>query len=248
MTGAVAAYSGPSSAVSTNHATAPASSQSTAGIAWLDGVLTFDDLPAEARRLAPDTGVLAQAVIAVPGIAIRNGIGIARQRRAAFRAYANRAVLLSAEREMTKRADGRYKPASPWSITESKTLSTAGGAQAIRRTGTVAAGRLAAEPSSASVTETPKREHLSGITTAAYLPPDVRARLLHEIPTAENYMGELIQWQRGKSFEQEIVLLRHGTSTAIVVQARRPDGNPLAPWNVTQLTYPLASSAQALSS
>lgn len=246
MSGAVAAYSGPSSALSTNHATARPTSQSTAGISWDAAVLRFADLPPEARRLAPDAGVLAEVVLAISGLAIKNGV--ATQKRLAFRSYATKAVVVTAIREMTKRSDGRYAPASPWSITSSQTLATANGAQATRRTGTIQPGRLATAQATESSALAPSRDRIGGVEAETYLPAEVRVRLTHEIPQPEIHLGELTQWQgRWAAATQEIVILRQSGAGAVVVKAVRPD-KASAPWSVTQWSYTLASNARALSS
>lgn len=243
MTGAVSAYIAPSSAVST-HTTPTATSQSTASVRFDVPILRFGDLPAEARRLAPDAGVLAEVVIAIPGLGVRNGV--TTQKRLAFHAYPSRIVVVTASRQVTKLDDGRYKPAGSWSITDSQVLTTVAGTRAARRTGTIAPGTLTDGYATSAGGPAPSRERVDGVTTEAYLPAEVRARLAHEIPLPETHLGQLTRWERRSgAVTQEVVVLRKSGADAIVVMASRPDRAD-APWAVTQYTYALETGARAL--
>jgi hypothetical protein len=243
MTGAVSAYTAPSSAVSAH--TAPAAgSQSTASVRFDQAVLEFADLPVEARRLAPDHGVLAEVVVAIPGVVIRNGIAL--QERQAFRAYPTQILIITVSRQLVKRGDGKYSPDGPWNLTSSQTLTTVSGVRAARRRGTIAPGTLT-DAIASTGRPPPSREHIDAVATEVYLPASVRATVAHEVPRPEAHIGELTRWEkRPGAATQQVVVLRHGGATAVVVKATRRD-RPDFPWEVTRYAYQLETGSKALS-
>lgn len=242
MTGAVSAYTAPSSAVST-HAAPAATSQTTVGIKFERTILRFEDLPAEAQRLAPDVSVLAEVVSAIPGLGVRSGI--TTQKRIGARSYADRIVIVIVTRRMKRRSDNRYSPAGPWSLASSQILKTAAG-RATRRTGSIAPGTLTDTYATSVGGPAPSRERVDGQNAEMFLPAEVRARLSHEIPQPETHLGEITQWERSSRISQEIVIFRLQGPTAVVVTATRPDRAD-APWAVTQYAYALETGAKALS-
>jgi hypothetical protein len=239
---AISAYTAPSSAVSTH--TAPTStSQSTASVRFDQAVVGFADLPAEARCLAPDHGVLAEAVVAVPGVVIRNGVAL--QERQAFRAHPTQIVIVTVSRKVKRRGDGKYSPDGPWNLTSSKTLTTVSHVRATRRTGTIAPGTLT-DATAATGGPSPSREHIDAVTTEVYLPAEVRATLAHEVPRPETHIGGLTRWEkRPGAATQQVVVLRHGGATAVVVKATRRD-RPDFPWDVAHYAYQLETGSKAL--
>jgi hypothetical protein len=242
MTGAVASYTKPSSAVSAH--TAPvATSQSTAGIAFERTILRFDDLPAEAQRLAPDLSVLAEVVTAIPGLSIRNGV--TTQKRIGARSYATKIVIVTVTRKMKKRSDGRYSPSGPWALASSQTLNTVSGVRATRRTGTIVPGTLTDTYATLASGPAPSRERVDGQNAEMFLPAEVRSRLSYEFPQPEAHLGEITQWERSSRISQEVVIFRQQGPAAVVLTATRPD-RAHAPWAVTQYSYVLETGVKAL--
>ena len=223
------------------------SSQTTEGIEWKGGTLSFDELPAEARRLAPDAGVLAETVIAVSGI--RTTGGVARQTRIAFRSYATHVIVLTVARTLVKRPDGRYAGNGPWLVSEHTVLKTASGSPAKRSSSSVKPGRLTDGADGGTATgASVSRELESGGTAEVYLPEEIRRSLAKTVPRpTTTHCGQLLRWAAGPRTpaEQTVTLLRADGRSAVVVLASRPD-DASAPWAITRWVYDLLPASRML--
>ncbi len=214
----------------------PASSLSTEGLEFNERALGWHDLPTTAHKLAPDAGVLGEAVVQLPG-ARKLADGRLVQERIGYRAGVDRIAIVHTERQLTRRPDGRLQPTGPWTITSSETRAAA--TPATRRTGTVSPGVLqqAATSSTGSGPATP-RAHESGAESEAWLPSSVRASLAKAVPVPVEHMGTFLLWTCSGGAEQVVDVLRLAGDRAVVVHASRPD-RPEASWSVTQLIYDL---------
>ena len=243
MSNDLTAYTAPSAAVATS-AGSTATSRSTERVVWSGRVLSFDDLPNGVRKVAPAAGVLAESVIAVAGVRIDRG-GVARQTRLAFRAYADRVVTLKVSRVLTKRSDGKYAPLGVWEVREHSTWVTAIGRRASRQVAKVKPGHLVNGSSAGQGGAEPAREAVSAAHAETYLPTEVRGALSRAVPQPTMHVGEITLYE-GRAGMQEVVVLRLGGTSAVVVKAERPN-DPKAAWSVTQWTYALDPRSKALS-
>ncbi|ACZ22795.1 hypothetical protein Sked_28930 [Sanguibacter keddieii DSM 10542] len=219
-------------------------SLSTADVAWTERALTVDDLPDAFRKVAPDAGVLAEAVVALHGAA-RKTESTFEQRRDAFRAYEDRIVVARITRPLSAvQGKSFLSPAGPWSVAATR-LVVATGTRAVRKTGTVSPGRLVAPPTGAGTGRAPKREHAAAIEAEAYLPMVVRSGLQSAVPKPVGHTGSLLLWTTPAGRRQRVEVMRSDTRTAVVVRAERPD-RPDADWSVVQWTYQLRGTAHEI--
>lgn len=245
MSNDLTTYTTPTLAVATSKGST-STSQSTERVVWRGTVLSFDDLPKDARKVAPASGVLAERVIALADVGIDRS-GVARQTRLAFRAYADRVVTLKVSRVLTKRSDGRYAPLGAWEVREHSELATAIGRRASRQVGKIKPGRLITGSSGdQSHTAEPAREAASAAHAETYLPAGVRGALSRAVPQPFAHVGEIALYGEGRAATQEVVVLRLGGASAVVVKAERPN-DPKAAWSVTQWMYALDPRSKALS-
>lgn len=228
------------SAVGAPRPSQPASSLSTEGLSFDQPALGWHDLPAAALKLAPDAGVVSEVVTQLSG-ARKLADGRLVQERIGYRATTGKLVLVTAERTLTRRPDGKLAPTGPWSLTQSETHTAS--APVTRRTGTVSPGVLHTATSSTAAGPGPSRAHASGVDSEAWLPSSVRAGLVKTVPTPSVHIGAFLLWTLGVGGGEPIVdVLRLGGDRGVVVRAVRPD-RPDADWRVSQLTYDLEPQA-----
>lgn len=166
------------------------------------------------------------------------------QRRVGWRATPALIVIATAERELTRSEDGKFRPSGEWLLEHRKTYQNADGA-AKKRTGNVAVDE---QPSSASSNEAggvapsavrAKERFPEGDFTLSFLPPSVRSSVLARVPVPVVFDGTVLQFTQpdGSVDHQEINLIRMDEKTAVVVQAsRKPEDKN---WSVSQALYAL---------
>lgn len=240
MSGAVQLRTGSAGTVATS-AGNQGSSRTTAGIAWSAPVIEIEDLGRDAAKHAPAHNALASVADQLRG-ARRTQKGPV-QTRLGFRAYAGHIVLLSSERQLTERPDGKLAPTSTWQITNVRELKAV--AKAARRSGTFEAGRLSG-PGSGHAGGTVAREAESAVHAEQFLPAAVRQSLTAAVPRPAVHLGELVQLTGAeKAAEQHVVVLRADSRNAVLVQARRPD-RPDASWTSTEWRWTLDPGGRAI--
>ena len=219
-----------------------ASSLSTASLAWTAPVIDVEDLAHNAAKHAPARNALASVAVQLRGA--RRTATSPVQTRLGFRAYADHLILLTAERQLAQRSDGKLTPTSEWQITEVRQIKAV--ATATRRGGTFEAGRLSG-PGSGHAGETVAREAEAAAHAEQYLPPEVRQGLVASVPRPLVHLGELVQLTGvGKPPEQHVVVLRADDRQAVLVCATRPDRAD-ASWISTEWRWTLDGGGRAIS-
>lgn len=219
-------------------------SLSTADVQWTERALTVDELPEAFRKIAPDAGVLAEAVVALHGAA-RKTENTFEQRRDAFRAYDDRVVVARITRPLSAvQGKSFLAPSGPWSVAATR-LVVATGTRAVRKAGTVSPGRLVAPPTGAGTGRAPRREHAAAIEAEAYLPMVVRSGLQAAVPKAALHTGSLLLWTTPAGRRQRVEILRADARTAVVLRAERQD-RPDADWATTQWSFRLKGTAHEI--
>lgn len=179
----------------------------------------------------------------------RRSMGRTVQRRVGWNATPTQIMVTTAERELTKRDDGRLAPSGEWLIEHRKTYAHASGA-AEKRTGKVKA--TAPTPGAPSGAEAPPAAPTAPAPSAdtfpegqfalSLLPPQVRAGALARIPVPTVFDGAVMLVSDAKTNEErhkEVNVIRMDNKRAVVIQATlKPDTDE---WEVSQATYTLTS-------
>lgn len=178
-------------------------------------------------------------------------------RRVGWQATPTLIVITTAERELRKTDDNKYKPEGDWLVEYRKTYRNLSGA-AEKRVGTVnmdeadrptvtaaTPGDQQGTPPASSPATSPKADpevaqFPEGTFAMSFLPRAVRSSLRGHVPTPVVFDGTVLQFSdpgTGTVNRQEVNVIRMDEKKAIVVQAKRkPDGKH---WEVSQATYTL---------
>lgn len=176
------------------------------------------------------------------------------QRRIGWQATPALVVITTAERELVKGPDGKYRPHGEWMIEHRQTFRNEGG-PAHKRTGTVAMSEAAsptitqaspAQPAPGDAGEAPGERagavetFPEGEAALSFLPPSVRSSAIARIPQPTAFDGTVLQYADAQTQvvdRQEINVLRMDAKRAVVIQAsRKPQADA---WEVSQATYTL---------
>lgn len=186
----------------------------------------------------------------------RRSLGRIIQRRVGWNATPTQIVVTTAERELTKRDDGRLSPSGEWLIEHRKTFTNTQGA-ALKRVGKVkssapAPGAPNPSPSAATAppaAHTPAPSASAGAETfpegdfaLSLLPAQVRSSVIARIPVPLVFDGAVMLVSDGTTGEEthkEVNVIRMDDKSAVVVQAKlKPASDE---WEVSQATYSLSA-------
>lgn len=179
----------------------------------------------------------------------RRSMGRTVQRRVGWNATPTQIMVTTAERELTKRADGKLTPSGEWLIEHRKTFTNATGA-AEKRVGKVKASAPA--PGAPSGSQPPSAPSASasaasdsfpeGQFALSLLPAQVRSSAIARIPTPTVFDGAVMLVSDGKTGEEihkEVNVIRMDDKRAVVIQATlKPNADE---WEVSQATYTLSA-------
>lgn len=182
----------------------------------------------------------------------RRSLGRVIQRRVGWNATPTQIVVTTAERELTKRPDGRLAPSGEWLIEHRQTFTNTLGA-ALKRVGKVKSSAPApgapntATPPPAAHTPTPSASagaetFPEGDFALSLLPAQVRSSVMARIPVPTVFDGAVMLVSDGTTGEEthkEVNVIRMDDKSAVVVQAKlKPDTDE---WEVSQATYSLSA-------
>lgn len=200
--------------------------------------------------------VIASMVRQLP--APRRSDGRVVQRRLGWQATPEAVIVTTVERELAKRADGRYSPSGPWLIEDRRTFrDTSGkagkrsGAVPVDTSGTAGADGRAASgnaPGATSAGDTTSsaeadvaRRFPSGSDALSMLPAVVRGPVIARVPTPTFFDGQTIQSydSEGDPAHYQVSVLRMDDKRAVMVHAERDVRAQR--WDTTQVTYALGA-------
>ena len=253
MTFHVARWDAPSSGPMTRHGAAPA-----AGAVGLSSqefkegklALRWTDMPEATQKLDNNTGEFVFEFVLDFQHLARKINGAPHQVRAGTRVYTDRLIVGYAVRPLSKGADGKMRPSGSWRHLDGSahTPTTA----PTRTQGVVPAAVCDAMPARATPSALPK-EHASGATALAYLPPVVQATITRATPEPTAWFGGATQVADGQDapVSQWVHVLRMNDTHAVAVVAARHAGSRPAgmsveqadaafqkqAWTVTQMTF-----------
>lgn len=179
----------------------------------------------------------------------RRSMGRTVQRRVGWNATPTQIVVTTAERELSKRDDGKLSPSGEWLIEHRKTFTNASG-PAEKRVGKV--GTSAPAPGVSSDASAPSRPLAQassagdafpeGQFALSLLPAQVRASVIARVPTPTVFDGAVMlvsDSNTGEEDHKEVNLIRMDDKRAVVIQAKlKPK---LDTWEVSQATYSLSA-------
>lgn len=165
------------------------------------------------------------------------------QRRIGWRATPMLIVVATAERELAKGTDGRFRPAGEWLLEHRKTYRNTQGA-ARKRKGLVPVDEEPPATTGPLIPPTPPggsdsaEAFTEGEFALSFLPPSVRTSVRTRILTPTVFDGTLLQYATGDILDRyEVNLIRMDEEHAVVVQASR---TPTATqWGISQASYTL---------
>lgn len=178
----------------------------------------------------------------------RRSVGRTVQRRVGWSATPTQIVVTTAERELSKRDDGRLSPSGEWLIEHRKTFTNASG-PAEKRVGKVGTSAPAPGVSNdSSAPSGPPAQASSagdafpeGQFALSLLPAQVRASVIARVPTPTVFDGAVMlvsDSNTGEEDHKEVNLIRMDDKRAVVIQAKlKPK---LDMWEVSQATYSLS--------
>lgn len=178
----------------------------------------------------------------------RRSMGRTVQRRIGWNATPTQVMVTTAERELTKRDDGRLAPSGDWLIEHRKTFSNASGA-AEKRVGKVkgtapapGAPSAAQPPPASSAPPDGGDTYPEGQFALSLLPAQVRSSVIARVPAPTVFDGTVMLVSDGKTGEEahkEVNVIRMDDKRAVVIQATlKPNADE---WEVSQATYALSA-------
>lgn len=178
----------------------------------------------------------------------RRSMGRIVQRRIGWNATPTKIMVTTAERELTRRDDGRLSPTGEWLIEHRKTFSNTSGA-AEKRTGKVKTSAPApGAPQNDGNTPTPttptptEDAFPEGQFALSLLPAQVRSSALARVPTPTVFDGSVMMVSdsgTGQERHKEVNVIRMDNTRAVVIQAKlEPNTDE---WDVAQATYTLTA-------
>lgn len=178
----------------------------------------------------------------------RRSMGRIVQRRIGWNATPTQIMVTTAERELTKREDGKLAPSSDWLIEHRKTFSNTAGA-AEKRVGKVKVSAPA--PDAPSGPQTPQATPASasnddsfpeGQFALSLLPAQVRSSAIARVPAPTVFDGAVMlvsDGNTGQETHKEVNVIRMDDKRAVVIQAKlKPNADE---WEVSQATYTLSA-------
>lgn len=208
-------------------------SMSMSDIDFTGEAVAFEKMPG---FTPPTSSVAAQSVEANKRVK-RNGQRFF-QRKCAWRATRDEILVLTYERGLQKRDDGRFTLVGDWFIQGRESYRVAG--TPIRRK-----GALPADPeqpqgvvSNQMVTDA-NPDFTDGARALAVLPRLTRQSVLEAVPTPNFFHGNILQFPSGSRYGVE--LLRMSANEAVVINATFSPGDN---WQITQVTYALGEMLQ----
>ena len=184
----------------------------------------------------------------------RKSMGRIVQRRVGWQATPSLIVITTAERELTKGEDGKFRPTGEWLIENRKTYRNLDG-NAQKRTGTVkddsaapqvvTAAAPGATPTSNVAQQAPSAnpeaaEFPEGTFALSFLPASVRQSAFASVPKPTVFDGTSLQFASPVSGEVdrvEVNVIRMSEKHAVVIQGKQKPGSD--DWEVSQATYRL---------
>lgn len=177
----------------------------------------------------------------------RRSMGRIVQRRVGWNATPTQIMVTTAERELTKRDDGKLSPSGEWLIEHRKTFTNTAGA-AEKRVGKVKVSAPA--PGAPDGTQTPsvptatapgEDSFPEGQFALSLLPAQVRSSAIARVPSPTVFDGAVMLVSDAKSGEEthkEVNVIRMNDRRAVVIQAKlKPNADE---WEVSQATYSLS--------
>ena len=177
----------------------------------------------------------------------RRSIGRIVQRRVGWNATPTQIMVTTAERELTKRDDGKLSPTGDWLIEHRKTFTNTTGA-AEKRVGKVKVSAPAPDapggtqtPSAPTATAPGEDSFPEGQFALSLLPAQVRSSAIARVPIPTVFDGAVMLVSDAKSGEEthkEVNVIRMNDRRAVVIQAKlKPNADE---WEVSQATYSLS--------
>lgn len=177
----------------------------------------------------------------------RRSMGRIVQRRVGWNATPTQIMVTTAERELTKRDDGKLSPSGEWLIEHRKTFTNTAGA-AEKRVGKVKVSAPAPgapdgtqTPSAPTATAPGEDSFPEGQFALSLLPAQVRSSAIARVPSPTVFDGAVMLVSDAKSGEEthkEVNVIRMNDRRAVVIQAKlKPNADE---WEVSQATYSLS--------
>ena len=177
----------------------------------------------------------------------RRSMGRIVQRRVGWNATPTQIMVTTAERELTKRDDGKLSPSGEWLIEHRKTFTNTAGA-AEKRVGKVKVSAPAPGapdgtqiPSAPTATAPGEDSFPEGQFALSLLPAQVRSSAIARVPSPTVFDGAVMLVSDAKSGEEthkEVNVIRMNDRRAVVIQAKlKPNADE---WEVSQATYSLS--------
>ena len=177
----------------------------------------------------------------------RRSMGRIVQRRVGWNATPTQIMVTTAERELTKRDDGKLSPSGEWLIEHRKTFTNTAGA-AEKRVGKVKVSAPAPgapdgtqAPSAPTATAPGEDSFPEGQFALSLLPAQVRSSAIARVPSPTVFDGAVMLVSDAKSGEEthkEVNVIRMDDRRAVVIQAKlKPNADE---WEVSQATYSLS--------
>lgn len=177
----------------------------------------------------------------------RRSMGRIVQRRVGWNATPTQIMVTTAERELTKRDDGKLSPTGDWLIEHRKTFTNTTGA-AEKRVGKVKVSAPAPDapggtqtPSAPTATAPGEDSFPEGQFALSLLPAQVRSSAIARVPIPTVFDGAVMLVSDAKSGEEthkEVNVIRMNDRRAVVIQAKlKPNADE---WEVSQATYSLS--------
>lgn len=178
----------------------------------------------------------------------RRSMGRIVQRRVGWNATPTQIMVTTAERELTKRDDGKLSPSGEWLIEHRKTFTNTAGA-AEKRVGKVKVSAPAPgapdgtqAPSAPTATAPGEDSFPEGQFALSLLPAQVRSSAIARVPSPTVFDGAVMLVSDAKSGEEthkEVNVIRMNDRRAVVIQAKlKPNADE---WEVSQATYTLSA-------
>lgn len=177
----------------------------------------------------------------------RRSMGRIVQRRIGWKATPTQIMVTTAERELTRRQDGKLTPAGEWMIEHRQTFTNKGGA-AEKRVGKIAhtTESAASQPTTATPggpgTASAVRDTFpEGQFALSLLPAQVRSSVIARVPVPSVFDGSVMMISdaaTGAESHKEVNVIRMDAARAVVVQARLTPRT--GQWDVSQATYTLS--------
>jgi hypothetical protein len=246
----LAGYTGVGRGVTADPGRAAAGARGTDSTSFGARVLTWDDLPRATRQAASLRDAPFAAGVEDLSNAAEKIDGSFHQIRRAWRAYADRIVVVRVGRPLAQRPDGRMTPTGDWHHLDARVHVAA--TTPARTGGTVPASvdRAREVPPRAGGDGVP-RDQRGAADVFGYLPPTVRSTVQQAVPSPSVWLGSLTQHSRGGvPTGHRLEMLRLSETVAVVIRADRSIGSAVVPaeadvsraladaaWRVDQVVY-----------